>query len=67
MGVFSLTGWSRLIHAKLHVFRTTQDYTWISRTSSTGLSPYIVILSKIFLSIDFFRYRGPTTPITQYT
>lgn len=63
MGVFSLTGWARLIRAELHVFRGTQDTTMLSRTSSTGLSPSMVILSRIFFSIDLIQCRGPTTPM----
>ena len=50
MGVFSLTGWARQIHTGLLVSRTTQEYTMSSHASNKGLSPAMVILSKIFFS-----------------
>ena len=39
LGVFSLTGWSRLIHTGFHVPRATQDTVRYKVISSTGLSP----------------------------
>ena len=38
-GVFSLAGWSRLIHAGFLVTRATQDRTQGRLTAGTGLSP----------------------------
>ena len=49
-GVFSLTGWSRLIRAELHVFRVTQDTTTSRHASNTGLSPSMIVLSRTFFS-----------------
>ena len=49
-GVFSLTGWSRRIRAEFLVFRVTQDNTRPKLASSTGLSPSMVKLSRMFLS-----------------
>ena len=37
--VFSLTGWSRLIHAEFLVLRATQDTATLHVASHTGLSP----------------------------
>ena len=43
MGVFSLAGWTRLIHTGLHVSRATQDNTrhalWLSLRGSHPLRP----------------------------
>ena len=61
-GVFSLTGWSRQIHAEFLVFRATQDTTMLRLASNTGLSPSLVSLSRLFLSQEFLQRRGPTTP-----
>ncbi len=41
-GVFSLTGWSRQIHAEVLVVRATQDNTMLRLASNTGLSPSMV-------------------------
>ena len=49
-GVFSLTGWTRQIHAELLVFRATQDDTTPHHASDTGLSPATVVLSRTFSS-----------------
>ena len=49
-GVFSLAGWSRLIHAGFLVSRVTQDTTRLKLASSTGLSPSVIELSRTFLS-----------------
>ena len=62
-GVFSLTGWSRQIHARFLVSRATQDTTTLRLASNTGLSPSMVSFSKEFFSLKFLRHRGPTTPI----
>ena len=62
-GVFSLTGWSRQIHARFLVSRATQDTTTLHLASNTGLSPSMVPFSKGFFSLNFLRHRGPTTPI----
>ena len=51
-GVFSLTGWSRQIHAELLVLRTTQGFTTSHQASDTGLSPYIIELSRTFSSLS---------------
>ena len=61
-GVFSLTGWSRQIHAEFLVFRATQDTTMLRLASNTGLSPSLVSLSRLFFSQEFLQRRGPTTP-----
>ena len=61
-GVFSLTGWSRQIHARFLVSRATQDTTTLNLTSYTGLSPSMVPLSRGFYSSNVLRHRGPTTP-----
>ena len=61
-GVFSLTGWSRQIHAEFLVFRATQDTTMLRLASNTGLSPSVASLSRLFFSQEFLQRRGPTTP-----
>ena len=48
-GVFSLTGWSRLIHAEFLVIRVTQDTAGMAKASSTGLSPSVAELSNSLL------------------
>ena len=48
-GVFSLTGWSRLIHAEFLVIRVTQDTAGIIQASGTGLSPSSAVLSSTLL------------------
>ena len=45
-GVFSLAGWSRLIHAEFLVIRVTQDTAGMIQTSNTGLSPSTAELSS---------------------
>ena len=62
-GGFSLTGWSRLVHARFLVSRATQDTTTLRSASNTGLSPSMVSFSKEFFSLNVLRQRGPTTPI----
>ena len=49
-GVFSLTGWSRLIRAEFLVFRVTQDTATPALASHTGLSPSMMHLSRCFRS-----------------
>ena len=49
-GVFSLTGWSRLIRAGFHVSRVTQDTTKPPLASNTELSSSLVELSRTFFS-----------------
>ena len=49
-GVFSLGGWTRRIHAGLHVSRATQDAARPHLCSCTGLSPSTVELSRSFHS-----------------
>ena len=61
-GVFSLTGWSRQIHAEFLVFRATQDTAMLRLASNTGLSPSSAELSRSFFSQNFLQQRGPTTP-----
>ena len=61
-GVFSLTGWSRQIHARFLVSRATQDTTRVQLAQYTGLSPSMTELSRSFYSLTFVPQRGPTTP-----
>ncbi len=54
-GVFSLSGWSRLIHTGFHVPRTTQDTTIDNYIiTCTGLSPSTAKLSNLF---QFCKHR----------
>ena len=46
--VFSLTGWSPLLHTRFHVSRTTLDSTLSICFSYTGLSPSLVCFPKQF-------------------
>ena len=46
--VFSLMGWSPLIHTEFHVLRTTSDTTMSSDFSHTRLSLSLVYFSKYF-------------------
>ena len=48
-GVFSLAGWSRLIHAEFLVIRVTQDTAGMTKASITGLSPSMAALSSALL------------------
>ena len=67
-GVFSLAGWSRLIHTGFLVSRATQDTAWPRRASHTGLSPAAVPLSRGFCSHSDVPRRDPTTPpVHRYT
>ena len=47
-GVFSLTGWFRLLLAEFHVLRGTQDTTTIFWILPTGLSPPMATRSSVF-------------------
>ena len=47
--VFSLMGWSPLIHTRFHVPRITLDTTTLIPLSYTGLSPSMVCFPKTFL------------------
>ena len=57
--VFSLTGWSPLIHTRLHVPRATLDTASSTRFSYTGLSPSMVCFSKTILLNSLNRLRSP--------
>ena len=50
--VFSLAGWTRPIHAGLHVSRATQGTAMLRLASCTGLSPALAGLSRPFHSQD---------------
>ena len=50
--VFSLAGWTRRIHAGLHVSRATQGTATLRLASCTGLSPAMAGLSRPFHSKD---------------
>ena len=61
--IFSLTGWSRLIHAKFHVFRATQDtpnLIWTYKYATFILYGWTF---QIILLHWSFVQRCPTTPI----
>ena len=45
MGVFSLTGWARLIRAEFLVLRVTQDTIMPGNASCKGLSPAVAAIS----------------------
>ena len=62
-GVFSLTGWSRLIHTEFLVLRATQDNAMLRKASNTQLSCSMAVLSSTFFSPYFMQRRGPTTPV----
>ena len=59
--VFSLMGWSPLLHTRFHVPRITLDPTMLFPLSYTGLSPSMVCFSKTFLldSWVIFVVRHP--------
>ena len=46
--VFSLMGWSPLLHTRFHVPRTILDTIMLTRLSYTGLSPSMVCFPKQF-------------------
>ena len=56
MGVFSLTGWARLIRAEFLVLRVTQDNTMSSLASYKGLSPAMAERSSSFYSQSKYKY-----------
>ena len=60
--VFSLTGWSPLIHTRFLVSRTTLDSTLSSHLSYTGLSPSLVCFSKTVL-LDLMNQLCSPYPI----
>ncbi len=62
LGVFSLTGWSRLVHARFLVSRATQDTTTLRSASNTGLSPSMVSFSKEFFSLNVFATTWSYNP-----
>ena len=64
--VFSLTGWSRLIHTEFHVLHATRDTATILKFSTTGLSPSLECLSNTSSNRQI-RYRCPTTPVRKHT
>ena len=57
--VFSLTGWSPLIHTRFHVPRATLDTTSLTSLSYTGLSPSMVCFPKTFLLDSLDRLCSP--------
>ena len=61
--VFSLTGWSPLIHTRFHVPRATLDTAMWVFVSCTGLSPSVVLFSKRFYYNHSINY-AVLTPIT---
>ena len=54
--VFSLMGWSPLLHTRFHVPRITLDPTMLFPLSYTGLSPSMVCFSKTFLLDSWVTY-----------
>ena len=60
--VFSLAGWSRLIHAELLVLRATQEQDRLHRASHTGLSPSTAGLSSPFRSPSAMSSLLPYNP-----
>ena len=59
--VFSLTGWSRLIHTEFLVYRATQDTASSIQPSTTGLSPSLACLSNTSSNL-LDTFSSPTTP-----
>ena len=69
-GVFSLTGWSRLVRAGFHVSRVTQDTAKPRQGSCKGLSPATAELSRSSHSLSEYyvavllpRRCVATTPV----
>ena len=61
-GVFSLAGWSRLIHAEFLVLRATQDTADLHASYAYGP---LTLCGLTFQTIPLqcmFVWRGPTTP-----
>ena len=62
-GVFSLTGWSRLIHTEFLVFRNTQDTTKNYKSYLKGTVTHYGSTFQM-ITVQFITlYRSPTTPI----
>ena len=60
--LFSLTGWSRLIHAEFHVFRATQDTAIMHKTYKYApVTLYRVAFQQLLLHF-MHKQRSPTTP-----
>ena len=62
VGIFSLTGWSPLIHARFHVTHATQVLAKPPRFSPTGFSPSLIYLSRIIRLNARVYIASPTTP-----
>ena len=62
--LFSLAGWSRLIHAEFHVFRATQDTAIIVKTYKYApVTLCGVDFQQLLLRFNN-KYRSPTTPMS---
>ena len=65
-GVFSLTGWCRLVQTGFHLPRPTQDTATSQKLTNTGLSPSLAALPSAF-SFIFDRMSqsyNPTAAVT---
>lgn len=60
--VFSLTGWSRLIHTGFPVPRITWDTHEVQTLSLTGLSPSLVHLFRCLQLASSHLDKSPATP-----
>ena len=63
-GVFSLTGWAPLIHARFLVPRATQDAT---RLQSSVVYGVFTLYDRLFQGVpldSILPRRGPTTPVS---
>ena len=60
--VFSLAGWTRRIHAGLHVSRATQGTAMLRLASCKGLSPAVAGLSRPFHSQDSCNHAALLPP-----
>ena len=65
-GVFSLTGWCRQFQAGFLRSRLTQDTARPTEFVPTGLSPFLVQLSRCFSLISTSK-RSPITPVQHAT
>ena len=61
--VFSLTGWSRLIHTGFPVPRITWDTLGGQTISLTGLSPSLVLLFRSLQLSSSHLDKSPSTPM----
>ena len=61
--VFSLTGWSRLIHTKFPVLRATWDTHEVQMLPLTGLSPSLVLLFRNLQLALSHLDKSPATPL----